>query len=568
VDHHFSGTHRPHKGYCLDSDDERLWRDGAPVPLPPKAFTMLCYLVSHPNRLLTKRELLDAVWPGIYVTEGEVKHYILALRKALDDDCRQPRFIETVHGRGYRFIGDIKIVAGSRSQHNAPRPPAHRQAAPPIRIPSHDRTIGRDVELKRLHQSLVKALAGELQVVFVSGEPGIGKTALITTFVQTLVERGDVWQAGGQCVESYGRDEAYMPVLAALENLCRGPETAQVLACLRRYAPNWLLQLPGLLPPDEHDELQRRIHGSPRARMLRELVNALEMLTAEQGLVLWLEDLHWADVSTLTLIDYLARWRQPARLLLIATMRPLTGSESQDSLTRLLTELHLHRYCDELALEAFSEATVGEYLQTRFSGLPASMARSIHQHTDGNPLFVVSVVAGLLAEGIIVHRVGRWTLSDDPETIDLGIPETLRVLIEQQFERLVGEEQRLLAVASVAGGEFAAPVLAEALGWPVETVEQRCAALVNHGLFLAPAGHEVWPDGTLSTCYAFNHALYRQILYEHMTPSWRRRLHRLIGARLEQGYLGHTEEIAAQLAMHFESSGDNVRAVRYFMEAV
>ena len=190
MDRHFSGTYRPTRGYCLDSDDERFWRDGVLVPLPPKAFTMLRYLVSHPNRLLTKRDLLDAVWPGIYVTEGEVKHYILQLRKALGDDCRQPRFIETVHGRGYRFIGDIKIVVGSTSQDNAPRPPAHRQAAVPIRIPSHDRTIGRDVELKRLHQSLNRALAGELQVVFVSGEPGIGKTALITTFLQTLVEVG------------------------------------------------------------------------------------------------------------------------------------------------------------------------------------------------------------------------------------------------------------------------------------------------------------------------------------------------------------------------------------------
>ena len=103
----------------LDVGDERLWRDGQAIPLTPKTFALLRYLVERRNRLVTKQALLKGVWAGTYVVESEVKHYVAELRKALCDDPKAPQFIETIRGRGYRFIGEI-AVKDTRSPRTPP----------------------------------------------------------------------------------------------------------------------------------------------------------------------------------------------------------------------------------------------------------------------------------------------------------------------------------------------------------------------------------------------------------------------------------------------------------------
>src|SRR5262249_35129774 len=153
---------------------------------------------------------------------------------------------------------------------------------------------------------------------FVTGEPGIGKTALIDAFLAGLAgSPGDpngsaanrvtasAWIARGQCVEQYGAGEPYLPILEALGRLCREAGREQHLALLDRYAPTWLVQMPTVLDAGALEALQRKVAGATRERMLREMGDALEALAAEQPLVLWLEDLHWSDVSTLELLAML-----------------------------------------------------------------------------------------------------------------------------------------------------------------------------------------------------------------------------------------------------------------------
>ena len=125
--------------------------------------------------------------------------------------------------------------------------------------------------------------------------------------------------ARGQCVEHYGPSEAYLPVLEALGQLCRQPGGTQVMPLLSRYAPTWLVQMPGLMSDTELEAVQRRAHGATRERMLRELAEAVEALTATTPLVLVLEDLQWSDYSTLDLLAVLAQRRGPARLMLLGT---------------------------------------------------------------------------------------------------------------------------------------------------------------------------------------------------------------------------------------------------------
>jgi predicted ATPase len=215
--------------------------------------------------------------------------------------------------------------------------------------------VGRETELGHLHRALAKALGGLRQVLFVTGEAGLGKTTLIEAFLKEAGSRDSLWIGRGQCLDHYGTDEAYMPVLETLGRLCRGPEGRDLIALLGGHAPTWLVQIPGLVSATHLRALQHSTLGVTRERMLREMAVALEVLTAEQVLVLVLEDLHWSDYATLDLVAALARRRESARLLLLGTYRPEEATMSRHALHTVKQELQLHGRCEELPLTFLSE---------------------------------------------------------------------------------------------------------------------------------------------------------------------------------------------------------------------
>jgi hypothetical protein len=152
-----------------------------------------------------------------------------------------------------------------------------------------------------------------------------------------------------------------------LGRLGREPGGQRLIELLGQQAPSWLMQLPALLTTTELEALQRQTQGTTRERMLRELAEAVERLTAERPLVLWLEDLHWADVSTLDWLAYMARRREPARLVVLGTYRPVDVLVREHPLQAVKQELQVHGSCQELALDFLSEEEVAEYLAVRFS---------------------------------------------------------------------------------------------------------------------------------------------------------------------------------------------------------
>ena len=167
-----------------------------------------------------------------------------------------------------------------------------------------------------------RACDGARQIVFITGEAGLGKTTLVDTFVEEARGRGVQWIGRGQCIEHYGAGETYMPVLEAFGQLCRGPDGQACIDVLARQAPTWLVQLPWLSNDETYEALQRRVQRATRERMLREMAEAIEALTAERPLILVLDDLHWSDYATLDLVALLAQRREPARFLLLGTYRP------------------------------------------------------------------------------------------------------------------------------------------------------------------------------------------------------------------------------------------------------
>jgi DNA-binding winged helix-turn-helix (wHTH) protein/predicted ATPase len=544
----------------LDLATSTLWRGTQRYRLKPQAAAVLCYLVEHAGQVVSKDELLAALWPDVHVHPGVLKTLIWELRQVLHDQPKAPRFIETLPRRGYRFIGPLRR-----------EPQAGASGVPPVKLGGPAGLVGRQAELALLHGRLLRALAGERQVVFVTGEAGIGKTTLVAAFLAQLVGRTEVWIARGQCVEHYGAGEAYLPVLEALGRLGREASRPRLVRLLRRYAPTWLAQLPALLRAPERDRLQRAATGVTRERMLRELAEAVEVLTAQTGLVLWFEDIQWSDPSTLEWLGYVARRPGLARLLVVGTCRPAAMLAPTHPLRVLTQELPLHGQGVELVLRGITEEDIAEYLcgrlQSREKAPLHALARAVHQRTEGNPLFMVHVVEYLLAQGALVQCAGQWDVQSALALVQRGVPQRIHEMVERQLAQLSPEEQRVLEVASVAGAEFSAAAVAAGLTTTVEEVEEQCAGLARRALFVQPCGRTEWPDGTVAARYAFLHTLYAHVLYERLPAGRCRALHARLGWRLEQAYGTQTRDVAAELALHFERGWEYSRAVYHLRQA-
>jgi len=552
--------------FSLDLTNECLWKGAQSIKLRPKAFAVLSYLLARPGRLVTKEELLEAVWSGTFVGEAVLKVAIRQIRESLDDDPTSPRFIETAHRRGYRFIGSI-------ADHGPPSKDAVRRhkvavTASTTQPPdSLQRVVGREDALSRMRSWIGRMLGGERQIVFVTGEAGIGKTSLVDTFARSIASDRNIRIGRGQCLEQYGTSEAYLPVLEAIGRLCR--EQPQLVDVLRTHAPMWLLQMPSLLSASDREVLSREVFGATRERMLREMGEALEAMTADMPLVLVLEDLHWSDYSTLDLISYLARQRHPAQLMLIGTYRPVELIVSGHPLKAVKSELLARQQCEELPLEYLSEAAVGKYLSIRYpdNRFPDQLVGLIHERTEGNPLFMVNVVDYLEAQSLVGRTRQSWELLVEIENVQLGVPESIRQMIEKQIEHLSANEQRTLETASVAGSEFSTLLVAAGLLEDRAAIEARCDELARQRQFIQDSGVHVLPNGIAVSRYGFIHALYQNVLYERISPFRRVQLHLRIGEQAEALYGEHANEIAAELAMHFERGANYQQATRYLQQA-
>jgi predicted ATPase/DNA-binding winged helix-turn-helix (wHTH) protein len=545
--------------FRLDTLNQCLWRrrDTGPeerILLSPKTFLVLAYLVENAGRLVTHDELLEAVWPGSVIEPQAVKRHVLNVRSALGDRPKNPMFIETMPKRGYLFIAPV----------------SERSALE--RTTTSDRLsqdlVGRGGVLKMLRETWQRALNGERQIIFITGEPGIGKTALAEVF-QRRVAFGEqsIRIAHGQCIEGYGSKEAYGPVLDALGRLCRGPQADPLAEILSAEAPTWLAQLPGLLTRERREMLQREISGATRERMVRELGDALESITAETALLLFLEDLHWVDDSTVDLISALARRRTPAKLMLLATYRPL--DLPRHSLKALISDLLVRRWCREIDLTPLGQADVEEYLDAQLptSPPPPGLSALVHRHSEGNPLFMVAALEDMAKRNLVTRANGQWQLQVPLEQIVFEAPDYLRHMIEAQLERLSELEQSALELASIAGASFSASVISSASDIDSSHLENLYEELSRRHHIVKWAGTQSHPDGSVTERYEFVHVLYRQVLYDRQSPRRRAKLHRRIGEHLAAMYARRMEDVVPELAYHFEQGADWPRAIDYLRQA-
>lgn len=511
--------------FRLDTVNECLWRhrdtgSDERILLTPKAFAMLRYLVEHAGRLVTQDELLEALWPDTFVQPEVLKSHVRDIRIVLGDDCKHPRFIETLPRRGYQFVAPLSD-ARTAMELAVELTPA--------------KMVGRHKQLNELRNCLQKAFGNQQQVVFVTGETGIGKTTLVDEFVrQAAAAFPDMRIARGQCVEGYGGKEAYYPMLEAVGQLCRCSGADTVVQALSAQAPTWLVQFPALVSHKQRELLQQEILGATRERMLREIAEALETITSDKPLLLVLEDLHWVDPSTVDLISTLARRRSPSKLMLLGTYRL-----AEHPWKAVKQDLLVHRLCRKIALPPLAETEVAEYLGMESPGVavPEGLAGLIYRHSEGNPLFMVAALDHMRERALIALENGAWQIKVALETIDLQAPESLRQLIELQIDRLSTEERRALEVASLAGVSFTARADTLTTALDQEKFEDLCEGLSRRQHMLRRTGLLRFPDGTISQCYEFMHALYREVFYRRQAPGRRANLQLRIGEPMGEAFV-------------------------------
>jgi DNA-binding winged helix-turn-helix (wHTH) protein/predicted ATPase len=566
--------------FRLDLGKASLMRGEQRIGLTPKAFNLLHYLVAHAGQLVGKDQLWQAVWPGINVTDAALTVCVSEIRKALDDDAKTPKYLETAHRLGYRFISPVFSEAAVSDYGFSSQESEHAHG---LQSPS-SHFVGRGAELEDLHKSLELSLKGRRQIVFVTGEPGIGKTTLVEEFLrQEQVAHNDLWLGRGQCVEHYGTGEAYLPLLDALGRLCREPGGGRLVELLDRYAPWWLVQMPALIGKAEWRDCESKAAGATRTLMLRQLTEAMEAISRERPLILRLEDLHWSDYSTIEWLGFLARRQETAQLLVLGTYRSVEVIVREHPLRNLKHELQIHGQCREMALALLSETAVMEYLTLRCpsssrsplsSGQPwnkayashslPDLAHTIYQRTDGNPLFMVNVVDYLLERGVPKTFGDAASSPDILVAVNVDTPPSIIEMVECNLERLNPDEQAVLEAASVAGAEFPAAAVAVALDRPIREIESCCARLARRQQFVHPRGTEEWPDGTVAATFQFLHGLYRTVLYDRVPSGRRLELHRRIAESEEASWGEHANEIASELAHHYRHANDRKKAIHYF----
>jgi DNA-binding winged helix-turn-helix (wHTH) protein len=517
----------------LDTRLRQLRRGGRTVHVQPRVFELLGYLVANPDRAISRDELLERLWPGVSVEGGSLTRAMRGVRAALHSDRSLRGALETLRGFGYRLAAPVEIVGEDA------RGAAWQEPARPF--------VGREAALAQLERAAQTVQEGRRCVVTIVGEPGSGKSALAR---RGLALAGQEFLVGeGQCLQGFGSRTAYLSVLEALTNLGRSERgKALVRDAIRRAAPSWMRHLPGLF-----DDAEGGLPsvGLQQDQMVREIIDALELASRETPVALFLEDLQWADRSTLTLISALARRTVPARRLILSTARS-TELAHAEALRELRSDLLLSERSVEIETGALARESVREYAAALLADASEQVVDWLWERSEGHPLFLVQLVDKLASLGLPDAGSGAAISRERLEAV--GIPATLGQLLGQWVGRLDEADRRLLQAASVAGLEFDLRAVQSALGIEYEEAEARCDRLCTSG-WLQFRGFESWPDASVGARLRFSHVLYAEALYADVPPGRRGRLHRAIAERLERGHAGAAASPSSEIASHYERAG-------------
>jgi DNA-binding winged helix-turn-helix (wHTH) protein len=531
----------------LDEQLFQLRRGGAVVRLEPKVYDVLALLVRHRNRVVSKDELLDTLWPGEFVSDTVLPRCIATMRKALGDARAQPRLIATVHGRGYRFIGTVREGV-------AVVPASETEAAVTGAF------VGREELVERFRTTLDGVWASRGRVLLLAGEPGIGKTRGAQELGRMARRRGGR-VLSARCYEGTAAP-AFWPWIQLLRGaareldvaaLCRelGPGAAEIV----QLVPEIAKDVPGLSAAPALDPDERRF------RLFDAIAGFWERVAVLQPLVLVLDDLQWFDEPSLRMLSFTARGIGAGRVLLLGTYRDDEPHRHQP-LGAVLADLAREAHCDRVHLSGVDRGAVAQLVEAAgHPGISAEVADAVHELTEGNPFFIGEIVRLLAARG-------RLHLGAALQPFTL--PESVRAALDRRLDGLSPACTRALSAAAAIGRDFDTALLervldavppgdaaASAVG-PLEWLEEAVAARIL--IAASPALGR----------YSFAHALVRQAVYEALSIPVRLRLHQRVAEALEERHAADPDAHLAEVAHHLfqcAAAGNAARAVAYAQRA-
>ncbi|MEO5590607.1 MAG: protein kinase, partial [Gemmatimonadaceae bacterium] len=429
-----------------------------------------------------------------------------------------------------------------------------------VSAPGRGEIVGRELEKQTLRHEWSVAVGGRATMVCISGEPGIGKTTLVSDFLVELARASSHVVASGRCSERLAGAEAYLPILDALDNLMRSDITGTISSALASEAPSWRRQLAGDTGPTAEYPLPSQ------ERLKRELAGFVDRVSERVPLILFIEDIHWADSATVDVLAYVITRLGLARLMIIVTYRPSELRLAQHPFLALRLDLQTRGIARDLPLNFLSLAEVEALMSLRFpqNVFPRELVRLIHDRTEGNPLFVTDLADDLRAREILRQIDGTWTLAGSLPDLERELPESVRSMVERKIAQLGEDDSGLLEAAAVQGYEFDSAVVAAALGIDPADAEDRLLDLERLYSFVNRLCEHEFPDGTVATRYRFVHVLYQNALYASLTVSRRVQLSRSVANTLLSLQRGSPGSIAAELGFLFESARDADKASEYF----
>jgi predicted ATPase len=455
----------------------------------------------------------------------------------------------------------LAALAGKSTGWSAPLRPA--MPAPPRP------TVGRETERDALRAAFTAAAAGHGRFLCIAGEPGLGKTTLVEEFLRETSPAGRCHIGRGACTERLAGGEAYLPFLQALDSLLRSDRTGAAAVALRLHAPVWHAEVvPARSGPGPHDSV-RAAEPSSQARMKREMVAFVEALAHTGPVVLFFDDVHWADASSVDLLAYLGTHCGGLRLLIILVYRPTELFLGPHPLLHVRRELQARDLCREVGLSRFGRPDVERYLTLAFPGhrFPSAFVDLLYTRTGGNPLFLVDLLRDLRERGAVTEMNGGWELAPPLAELGCDLPESVRGMIERKLDRLDEADRQLLSAAAVQGARFESAAISRALRLEPALVEERLQRLDKvHGL-VRPARQHEFPDGTLSLSCAFVHGLYQEVLSAALPPSRRATWAVALAEALLALQGDRAGTSATELAELFEAGRDFSRAAQQYHAA-
>ncbi len=431
-----------------------------------------------------------------------------------------------------------------------------------IRTPSRPGRpfVGRRVERAALRSALKATDEEGGRVLCLAGEPGIGKTMLVEEFLSEVESGADQWLVGrGRCSERLSESEAYLPFLEALDNLLRTEGEGVFGRTLRTMAPTWYQRVSGVSPAGSGER------AVSQERMKREITAFLRELTRHQPLVLFLDDLHWADNSTVDMLAYIASHLESIRLLIVATYRPTEMHLSHHPFLALKLDLTGRHLCSELEIAYLTVADVERYLELVFPGHAFSeqFARLVHARTGGNALFMSDLLHYLKDRGVIRPAPDGWTLAAPLGEVERNLPESVRSIIERKIGQLQNDDRKLLTAASIQGFDFDSAAVAQVLQADPADLEERLENLERIHTFVRFIEEQQFPQGTRTLRYRFVHVLYQNALYASIRPTRKKQLSLRMAETLLAFYGDRSQDIASNLAFLFETCQDFAQAANY-----